>query len=1307
MNKRDFSKNCWYACDEDAGFPCSTRPDCSYAPLPSSESSEGSACSWPDWKASATGDGCVRACGDGAVDMDRGETCDDANREPHDGCGPLCTVETGYACAGQPSLCRRTGSLRSRRSTCGNKVVEPPETCDDGNTVSGDGCSSLCTIEDGFVCTQTTCTPICGDGEVHGSESCDDNNTESGDGCSSSCQVEPGWHCTGEPSECVERCGDSVTTPSEECDDGNTASGDGCSSKCVIEPGYSCNTAPHPSVCALTCGDGVVSPPGEECDDGNRAAGDGCSASCAVESGWSCSGNRSVCVRLPVITSAGGAPTAGGSLTISGLYLSGTSVSVTADGSNCPVTSHTSTEVVCTVGAGTGANHALVLTVGSFVARSTWSYASPGVSSATSPKMTGGLVTISGSNFGARSSKVSVVLGSVACTGVSMTAAHTTLTCMAPAGRGCVINVTVTVDGLSSGASGIGAFCYDYSVTANQQVSVKNATIAVAVVTVTAQQKQRGATVVFNSSVDKGASIVLVIPGNNQLPPNVTIDVEEVDVWYFVISHGRAVSTSRRSPAGLMQLDAKAWSGGSAVGGVKGLGVKVAITGVTGALTASLRLCASLTSSLYTPPAYNVSDVAVFDEASQEFYVANSSTANTTTGPDGDMLCADMNSSGTFFPALRQQYPEDAAVSVPGTAAAGVPSWVAPVAAVAGIAVISAAVVVAAVVAVRLRKRRRQQAAESPEVQAPQESRAGPAEAEHRPEEGSEHQEKQPEGPAPAEGAQKEVKTEEAPQTLKSPVKYHDKAQEEPMKIADTVGRGTMSGSAQERRRSWSRGRRSRPSFALADVPHRPDSEVKPKAKEPEDVVSDTEVEARKPKPKRFGSKRKGRVAPANVPANEPVSVKLPGLPVRVSQERIEPTPDDLLADQPQHLSKKPRAEAAAATAGRRGPPAVSRGRVFPSEGEKLAFMAESPKGAAEENQEQPSLEVPVVATSADARRKSVVVAEPAKNFGQPLPYRAVHCTSQDPKYPMSALESIDVHAGRTGWASQAACKYPQSLVLDLGAVRTLRGLEIMSHQFMIASRVDVLVSRGAGSAGAAPAQRGTRPHWGSAPFELAGFFSLSDNRNSGLAARELKTVRVDPMSAMFVKLVFRGCHKNSRNNDSQVSVVGLTLWGDFEEQRPEDEARPPGEVPEQDERDPTGSDVIGSEVKALAMLYAAAARAEAAGNAVEASRYNRAAARVQLATSAIGEGEVAKARAEAMGDEVLATQLEKEIEKLRAGIVEEVHLAAPEKAGEAAPVPVADVQGAVGKSKTSLDAALAGHEKTKSFVKKQLAAWQ
>ena len=35
---------------------------------------------------------------------------------------------------------------------CGNAAMDATENCDDGNQVSGDGCSSTCTVETGFSC---------------------------------------------------------------------------------------------------------------------------------------------------------------------------------------------------------------------------------------------------------------------------------------------------------------------------------------------------------------------------------------------------------------------------------------------------------------------------------------------------------------------------------------------------------------------------------------------------------------------------------------------------------------------------------------------------------------------------------------------------------------------------------------------------------------------------------------------------------------------------------------------------------------------------------------------------------------------------------------------------------------------------------------------------------------------------------------------------------------------------------------------------------------------------------------------------
>ena len=35
---------------------------------------------------------------------------------------------------------------------CGDGIIAGTEKCDDGNATSGDGCSSTCTIERGYVC---------------------------------------------------------------------------------------------------------------------------------------------------------------------------------------------------------------------------------------------------------------------------------------------------------------------------------------------------------------------------------------------------------------------------------------------------------------------------------------------------------------------------------------------------------------------------------------------------------------------------------------------------------------------------------------------------------------------------------------------------------------------------------------------------------------------------------------------------------------------------------------------------------------------------------------------------------------------------------------------------------------------------------------------------------------------------------------------------------------------------------------------------------------------------------------------------
>jgi cysteine-rich repeat protein len=111
--------------------------------------------------------------------------------------------------------------IHCRVSRCGNSYVELTESCDDNNTVSGDGCSDVCMSE------------FCGDGQINNAqggiatEQCDDGNTFSGDGCNAGCALE--------------YCGDGLVNNngSEECDSGPGGSIE-CRPDCTLVPSPYC-----------------------------------------------------------------------------------------------------------------------------------------------------------------------------------------------------------------------------------------------------------------------------------------------------------------------------------------------------------------------------------------------------------------------------------------------------------------------------------------------------------------------------------------------------------------------------------------------------------------------------------------------------------------------------------------------------------------------------------------------------------------------------------------------------------------------------------------------------------------------------------------------------------------------------------------------------------------------------------------------------------------------------------------------------------------------------------------------------------
>eukprot|EP00347_Sterkiella_histriomuscorum_P016413 403353278 len=240
-------------------------------------------------------DTCTETCGDGRNFKLVANQCDDGNTKSGDGCSSTCLIETGFACQG--------GSRYTKDvcyEICGDGKNMGSKQCDDGNLADGDGCHSDCTIEIGYSCTggtstlADTCTEICGDGRNFGTYQCDDGNSKDGDGCSSTCSVETGYLCSDgdgyTASVCTKFC-DGIRDFYNMCDDGNTVNGDGCDYCCNREIGFSCagGSLTTADTCSETCGDGRKMNY-LECDDANNISGDGCSSSCVVESGYTCTG---------------------------------------------------------------------------------------------------------------------------------------------------------------------------------------------------------------------------------------------------------------------------------------------------------------------------------------------------------------------------------------------------------------------------------------------------------------------------------------------------------------------------------------------------------------------------------------------------------------------------------------------------------------------------------------------------------------------------------------------------------------------------------------------------------------------------------------------------------------------------------------------------------------------------------------------------------------------------------------------------------------------------------------------------------
>lgn len=187
---------------------------------------------------------------------------------------------------------------------CGDGVINPGETCDDGNPRSGDGCSASCSVE-GHACGPGSIT--LGEDIERGIGVCKDPN---GSTCEKDfttlCAAD--WHlCSWTehvqlndgvfiqlddvPAVGVIRCRTLGGSGHYTTHDFSVDGPDSCeigSSRVDCPTNLGCNETALSALCCAplpSCGNGIVDSELEECDDGNDDDLDACSNDCASRQG--------------------------------------------------------------------------------------------------------------------------------------------------------------------------------------------------------------------------------------------------------------------------------------------------------------------------------------------------------------------------------------------------------------------------------------------------------------------------------------------------------------------------------------------------------------------------------------------------------------------------------------------------------------------------------------------------------------------------------------------------------------------------------------------------------------------------------------------------------------------------------------------------------------------------------------------------------------------------------------------------------------------------------------------------------------
>lgn len=150
----------------------------------------------------------------------------------------------------------------------------------------------------------------------------------------------------------------------------------------------------------------------------------------------------------------------------------------------------------------------------------------------------------------------------------------------------------------------------------------------------------------------------------------------------------------------------------------------------------------------------------------------------------------------------------------------------------------------------------------------------------------------------------------------------------------------------------------------------------------------------------------------------------------------------------------------------------------------------------------------------------------------QKLRFAILSSSGEDTDYPVRELL---YHSPQTrGWQCPRFAQYPQEIILKLEFPSKVQQIQILSHEYKIATKVEVFVG----------SPQSLNEETNAASYKRLGYLSFDSNERSNHQARELKSVHVN-VHASHIKLVVHRCHVNKLNIYNQVGLIALNLIGE------------------------------------------------------------------------------------------------------------------------------------------------------------------